>query len=394
MCPERKRVAEAALGRRVPPGVRPRSRRRAALQPAAALYHGGLAGRLHHAAGAAAALCDPGACFSCWDTTATPGSTPTPPGSKSPSIRSRRWVWGSLLSGIVLLLIGRLTAEQGLDEIVGRIVVEAVTVAIGVSVGTAQLGGETGRAGPAWRTREERSFGGQLTLAVCGAVLFAANVAPTEEVVLIGIEMSGLRLAAVCLATMVVGALILYYSDFRGSRRWVRAEGPLSVVQGTVSPTPSRWPPRRASSGCSADSTVSAPRRSWDRPSRSASPPPSAPRRAGSFSKETPMDRPVKNGLEWTVFALCAGAGPGDDGVPGARVAGRGIGPPRRRRSRLGTPVRLESGHLVPVEVVNGGRTTAEDVRVPIYLDMPDGDGRRPSWASTTCRPSRAGTGG
>ena len=141
---------------------------------------------------------------------------------------------GLVLSGIVLLLIGRLTAEQGLDEIVGRIVVEAVTVAIGVSVGTAQLGVETGRGRPGMAQREERSFGGQLTLAVCGAVLFAANVAPTEEVVRIGIEMSGLRLAAVCLATMVVGALILYYSDFRGSRRWVRAEGPLSVVQGTV----------------------------------------------------------------------------------------------------------------------------------------------------------------
>jgi putative integral membrane protein (TIGR02587 family) len=141
---------------------------------------------------------------------------------------------GLLLSALVLLLIGRLTAEQSLEEIVGRIVVEAVTVAIGVSVGTAQLGGDPEEANTGMAEREEGSFGGQITLAVCGAVLFAANIAPTEEIVHIGVEMSGVRLAALAAATMVVGALILYFSDFRGARRWVRADSPLRVVQGTV----------------------------------------------------------------------------------------------------------------------------------------------------------------
>jgi uncharacterized membrane protein len=65
-------------------------------------------------------------------------------------------------------------------------------------------------------------------------VLFAANVAPTEEIVLIGIELSGLQLALLGIGTMVLAALILYFSDFRGARRWARAEGRLAMFRGTI----------------------------------------------------------------------------------------------------------------------------------------------------------------
>jgi putative integral membrane protein (TIGR02587 family) len=141
---------------------------------------------------------------------------------------------GLLVSAGALLLLGRLTAGQHLSEVVGRIVVEAVTVAIGVSVGTAQLGTRKGDEKPGLsRPKREVSFGGQLTLAVCGAVLFAANVAPTEEIVVIGIELPGFQLALLGVASMVLGGLILFYSDFRGTRR-VRPDGFGGVLRGTV----------------------------------------------------------------------------------------------------------------------------------------------------------------
>lgn len=141
---------------------------------------------------------------------------------------------GLLLSALVLLLIGRIGAGQSAAEVVGKIVVEAVTVAIGVSVGTAQLGGGDEVANSSQAMKEQVTFGGQLTLAVCGAVLFAANVAPTEEVAIIGIELTGPRLALLGLVTMALGALILFYSDFRGARQWSRAEGAGGVLRGTV----------------------------------------------------------------------------------------------------------------------------------------------------------------
>ena len=141
---------------------------------------------------------------------------------------------GLLLSTLVLLLLGRIAPGQDTGEVVGRVVVEAVTVAIGVSVGTAQLGGNNQAEGTGMTAVSEASFGGQLTLAVCGAVLFAANVAPTEEIVLIGIELPGYQLALVGLATMALGALILFYSDFRGASRSVPRDGFVSMLRGSV----------------------------------------------------------------------------------------------------------------------------------------------------------------
>ena len=47
---------------------------------------------------------------------------------------------GLVMSALALFLLGRITFEMQRDEIVGHIVIEAMTIAIGVSVGTAQLG--------------------------------------------------------------------------------------------------------------------------------------------------------------------------------------------------------------------------------------------------------------
>ena len=74
------------------------------------------------------------------------------------------------------------------------------------------------------------------SLALCGAVLFAANVAPTEEIVDDRDRAVG-RSSSPCsgIATMVLAALILFFSDFRGARRWARVEGRLrGMVRGTV----------------------------------------------------------------------------------------------------------------------------------------------------------------
>ncbi len=47
---------------------------------------------------------------------------------------------GLITAGLMLFLLGRITSEMELNEIVGKLVMEAMTVAIGVSIGTSQLG--------------------------------------------------------------------------------------------------------------------------------------------------------------------------------------------------------------------------------------------------------------
>ncbi|MGI9042060.1 MAG: TIGR02587 family membrane protein [Gemmatimonadales bacterium] len=139
---------------------------------------------------------------------------------------------GLILSTFILYLLDRIGPEQPVHEIVGQIVVAAMTVAIGVSVGTAQLGGEESDAGKSGEIAV--TLGGRLVLAWCGAVLFAANIAPTEEVLLLGAEISPLRLMALAGLSIALGAVILYSSDFRGSQGWAKAGGLGAVLQGTV----------------------------------------------------------------------------------------------------------------------------------------------------------------
>ena len=144
---------------------------------------------------------------------------------------------GLLLAAAVLFLLGQLETDMGAYEIVGKITVEAMTVAIGISVGTSQLGGgdEGRKEGSAEASaKEEVTFGGQLLIAACGAVLFAANLAPTEEIIMIATEARVPNLLGLAALSILLTALILYYSEFTGSGRFVRAAGFVSVVVGTV----------------------------------------------------------------------------------------------------------------------------------------------------------------
>ena len=63
------------------------------------------------------------------------------------------------------------------------------------------------------------ALGGQVALAACGAVLFASNVAPTEEIVMIAAEASRGKVLGLALLSLGLCALVLFYSDFRGSNR-------------------------------------------------------------------------------------------------------------------------------------------------------------------------------
>ena len=146
---------------------------------------------------------------------------------------------GLVVAALVLWLLAQVTTEMPANEFVGKVVVEAMTVAIGVSVGTAQLGGEEDKADAgvddsASGAPDDIHFGGQVVLALCGAVLFAANVAPTEEIVMIAAEMSVWRLVGLAVLSLSVGALILYYSAFTGARQHVQFDRHHDVLVGMV----------------------------------------------------------------------------------------------------------------------------------------------------------------
>lgn len=130
---------------------------------------------------------------------------------------------GVLLSAGVLWMLGRINPDDGFSEVVGKVVVEAMIAAIGVSVGTAQLGGQVDDD----KKDDERanSFAAQIAIAVCGAFLIGANVAPTEEILMIAVESEPIRLFAIVLFSLVLSVIIVVHSDFRQSRPFSEFKG-------------------------------------------------------------------------------------------------------------------------------------------------------------------------
>jgi putative integral membrane protein (TIGR02587 family) len=154
---------------------------------------------------------------------------------------------GLVIAAVTLWLLGRITFDMAATEVVGQIVVEAMTVAVGVSVGTAQLGGDgaaedtgvgadqtsSGRSSAASATGVE-DFTGQLVIAICGAMLVGANIAPTEEILMIAVESATWRLLGLALVSIALGALILFYSNFTGARKFAPADETSNVLFGTA----------------------------------------------------------------------------------------------------------------------------------------------------------------
>jgi putative integral membrane protein (TIGR02587 family) len=140
---------------------------------------------------------------------------------------------GILLSAGLLYLFGRLDPAAPFSEHLGLIVLEGMFAAIGVSVGTAQLstGDDKDSGGPQGR---QLTISSEIVLAVCGSVLIAANVAPTEEVLLLASEMHVLKLLGIMAISLSIAALLLFYSDFKGSSRFAGTRGSFAVVHGSA----------------------------------------------------------------------------------------------------------------------------------------------------------------
>lgn len=142
---------------------------------------------------------------------------------------------GIVTSAAVLFLIGRIDASMAANEMLGKILVEATLVAIGFSVGTAQLGANTDDSGKGSSDSDDRtSLSHHLVIGLCGAVLFAANVAPTEEIVMIAIETNPLRLLALAALSLALSAGVLYYADFVDAERLAPTNSTLDVVIGSA----------------------------------------------------------------------------------------------------------------------------------------------------------------
>lgn len=132
---------------------------------------------------------------------------------------------GMFIAFITLWMIGVIDfANMSWEEIAGKVIIEAMTVAIGVSVGTAQLGesneedtGMKGLGESALVEGKPVNLFSKATMSLCGAVLFAANVAPTDEIVIIATESSILQLLILAIFSLLLSITVFFLSDFKGT---------------------------------------------------------------------------------------------------------------------------------------------------------------------------------
>jgi uncharacterized protein (TIGR02588 family) len=82
------------------------------------------------------------------------------------------------------------------------------------------------------------------------------------------------------------------------------------------------------------------------------------------------VTKPAKNWLEWTVFGVGLVLVLATLGFL-IRESLTASGGPPEVVARLGSPRASAGGFMVPVEVANVGKGTAEDVKVTVVLELP-----------------------
>src|SRR5690606_37260604 len=123
-------------------------------------------------------------------------------------------------------ITGRLMPGMSWDEITGKIIVESVTVAIGISVGKKQLGS----VDPDDKEKKDQKesqpaspphFFRSINLALCGAVLVASNIAPTDEVASIAMEAEPYKIFLIAVPGLGIGPANQNSHHFEETRKEV-----------------------------------------------------------------------------------------------------------------------------------------------------------------------------
>ena len=139
----------------------------------------------------------------------------------------------AVVATVALLLLGRIGIETGLRDAVGKIALEMIPVAFGVSLAGTQLASpedDPEEAADQGSTIADGNGAGafaRLFIAAGAGLLFALNIAPTEEPMLLGVEAEWWLLLLVIPATLAITFALVFHADFRGGRSLDVGDSPL-----------------------------------------------------------------------------------------------------------------------------------------------------------------------
>ena len=119
---------------------------------------------------------------------------------------------GFVTASLLLILFGVVEWDAPPREALGMVALQAVPGAMGALLARRQLSGEGGGD----TDEEEASYFGELFLMAAGALFFALNIAPTEEMILIAYKASPAHILALIAVSIVLLHLIVFKAGFAG----------------------------------------------------------------------------------------------------------------------------------------------------------------------------------
>lgn len=115
---------------------------------------------------------------------------------------------GIAASALVLALLGLLYASMPIGEFAGMIAIQSIPTSFGAMLARKQLGDSDSEKSEEQKLRSD-GYAGELFLMLAGALFLAFNVAPTEEVILIGFKMTPWHsLALIAASLLALHALV------------------------------------------------------------------------------------------------------------------------------------------------------------------------------------------
>ena len=145
---------------------------------------------------------------------------------------------GIAFSTLILWLIGELHFDSAPGETIGKIVLETVAVSIGVAFASAQIQGRSRQGGAQGADGDEaaspqdehdpeadspeakqlRADLADMAATTAGATVFAMNIAPTEEVIMIASRLSPMQQLTLLVAGVLICYMILFASGFEDNQ--------------------------------------------------------------------------------------------------------------------------------------------------------------------------------
>jgi putative integral membrane protein (TIGR02587 family) len=113
---------------------------------------------------------------------------------------------GYVVATVMLLLLGIIKPGLSADELIGKVALHAVPCSIGAILARRQLGAERTHK----EHRRQEQYPGKIFLMAVGAIFLAFQLAPTEEMVLIGQMITGWHATVLALLSLCIMQAFLY----------------------------------------------------------------------------------------------------------------------------------------------------------------------------------------